>query len=240
MEGAGSTSTGIREEGEGEEEEEERRLNKPLLGDEGGGDGEADDDDGGDDGVSGSDDELKEEEVDASSPSLSLVTLLSSVADKKESSSRDRSAAREVSGPQGRNGVPPRATAFEERHVGFVGSGVDDAGMKRWCFFAVLLHSSSPPAACLRACDIVSRRAERKKERTGDGQREKGREGTGETSLLVVWLVSSLGCSRHSRFFFAENQNQTLSPLPSLSYHLSLFSLFLSPIISLSTLQRSP
>ena len=151
LEGAGSTSTGMREAGDEEEEDAEdeaRRPKRPRLGD-GGGDDDDDDEAG------------LEEDVEASSPSLSVVRPLSSVADTAVSSSRDRSAAREVQGPRERSGLA-RMIGEGRRRGCFVGV-VEDATGKRccWCFFsAVCLHSSSPPVACRRACDIVSSRVE--------------------------------------------------------------------------------
>lgn len=146
LEGAGSTSTGMREEEEEEEEEEEdegRRPKRPRLVGEG---------DGGDD----DDDVVGLEEVDASSPSLPLVRSPSSVADTAVSSSRDRRAAREGEGPRETSGL---ATDIGERHV------VKDATAGErccccccCCFSAVVLLRSSPlpEEACRRACDIVS------------------------------------------------------------------------------------
>lgn len=166
LEGAGSTSTGMRE---AEEEAEEGGFRPKRPKRFGGGD---DDDEA---------DEFElEEEVEASSPSFALVRSLSSVADTMASSSRDRSAARGVEGPRERSGS---ATGIGERRrvcLRLVGVGVGikaEAIAGERCFSVVLLQSSSPTAAWRRTYDIGSKNRIEKEgqgtERETEGEREK-------------------------------------------------------------------
>ena len=170
LEGAGSTSTGMREAGAAAEAEEDegRRPKRPRLGEGGGGGGDGDNDDG--------EGGLEEEEVEASSPSLPLVRSLSSVADTAVSSSRDRRAAREVEGPRETSGLTTAIGEGRRRVVVGVGvGGVKDAsaGERCCCFSAVFLQSSPLPEACRRACDIVSSSEE--EEKTDQKNRERRR-----------------------------------------------------------------